>query len=197
MTNRLIDIHTHDLTAMPPAVISVEPGAEFVSGKRYSVGVHPYSLCRENTPDLERLKADAAHPEVVAIGETGIDRLKGGPVDRQIEVLMVHAELSERLEKPLILHIVKGFPEIIALRRGMKPRQRWIIHGFRGKPELARELLRHGFDLSLGERFNPESAALIPDDRLWVETDTSTLPIDEIAARVASCRAGGWLFGQV
>ncbi len=197
MTDRLIDIHTHDLTASAPSIISVEPGAEFIPGKRYSVGIHPYTLGSGGAPDTERLWTDAARPEVVAIGETGIDRLKGGLIERQLDILRVHIDISEQLGKPLIMHVVKGFTEVVALRIEMKPRQRWIVHGFRGKPELARELLRHGFDLSLGERFNSRTAAMIPADRLWVETDTSPLSIAEIAARVASCRDGGWRFGQV
>ncbi|MDE6655144.1 MAG: TatD family hydrolase, partial [Muribaculaceae bacterium] len=68
-------------------------------------------------------------------------------------------------------HIVRAFPEIIRLRRQEQPTQRWIIHGFRGKPELARELLRHGFDISIGREFNTASAAIIPPDRLFHETD--------------------------
>lgn len=197
MTKRLIDIHTHDLTAAAPSIISVEPGAEFIQGKRYSVGIHPYTVGGGGALNLEQLRADAARPEVVAIGETGIDRLKGGGIERQLDVLRAHADISEQLGKPLIMHVVKGFPEVIALRREMRPRQRWIVHGFRGKPELAMELLHHGFDLSLGERFNSDTAAMLPADRLWIETDTSPLSINEIAARVASCRDDGWRFGQV
>lgn len=197
MTDRLIDIHTHNPEAAFPSVISVKPGAEFIAGKRYSVGIHPYSLAEDDVIPIELLRMDAERPEVVAIGETGIDKLKGGPVDRQIEIFEIHAELSERLGKPLILHVVKGFAEVIALKRKIKPRQQWIVHGFRGKPELARELLRHGFDLSLGERFNKDTAAIIPAEHLWVETDNSPLSIAEIAARVASCRRDGWRFGKV
>lgn len=192
MIDRLTDIHTHNPEAAFPSVISVEPGAEFIAGKQYSVGIHPYSLAVIDVAPIELLKADAERCEVVAIGETGIDKLKGGPIDRQIEVFEVHAGLSERLGKPLILHVVKGFAEVIALKRKIQPRQRWIVHGFRGKPELARELLHHGFDLSLGERFNKDTAAIIPAERLWLETDNSPLPIAEIAARIASCRQGGW-----
>ena len=82
--------------------------------------------------------------------------------------------LSEKNSLPLILHVVKAFPEIIALKKELKPRQPWIIHGFRGKPELAKELHRHGFFLSLGERHNPDAAAIIPAERLLLESDEGT-----------------------
>ena len=56
----------------------------------------------------------------------------------------------------------------------------WIIHGFRGKPELARQALNTGCALSFGEHFNPESVRLTPTGSLYVETDESTMPISEI-----------------
>lgn len=184
----LIDIHTHRPDAEAPAVISVELGMPRDPDRRYSVGIHPWATSDPLAIDLDALAAAAAAPEVVAIGETGIDKLRGGPLRLQLEILRRHIELSESLGKPLILHAVKAFPELIALRREYRPRERWIVHGFRGKPQLARELLSHGFDLSLGERFNHATAAIVPADRLWIETDTSPLPIAAIAARVAAAR---------
>lgn len=89
----------------------------------------------------------------------------------QTALLRIHYELSETLRKPLILHIVKSFPEIIALRKQWKPTQPWIIHGFRGKPQLARELLAHGFHLSYGKKYNPASLAITHASRLLRETD--------------------------
>lgn len=89
----------------------------------------------------------------------------------QTALLRIHYELSETLRKPLILHIVKSFPEIIAFRKQWKPTQPWIIHGFRGKPQLARELLAHGFHLSYGKKYNPVSLAITPASRLLRETD--------------------------
>lgn len=128
-------------------------------------------------------------PGVAAIGETGLDKLQGADIDTQIKVLTKHVELSEELRLPLILHVVKAYNDIITLRGLVKPSQRWIVHGFRGKPELARQLLDHGFDLSLGEHFNPATAAIIPDSRLHFETDESTLPISTIAARINAARS--------
>ncbi len=108
----------------------------------------------------------------------------------QLDVLSEHIKLSEQLELPLILHVVKAFNEIIQLRQRINPSQKWIIHGFRSKPELARQLLDNGFDLSLGEHFNAATAAIIPADRLHFETDESSLPISEIAHRILAARQG-------
>lgn len=154
------------------------------------MGIHPWHTSPDSlTPDsLTALDAAASDPAVVAIGETGIDRLRGADINTQLRILEHHVALSEQRSLPLILHIVKAFPEIIALKRRLRPAQPWIIHGFRGKPQLAKQLLDHGFHLSFGEHFNPLSVAITPADRLHFETDTSTLPISTIATRVLAGR---------
>lgn len=157
-------------------------------GYRYSVGIHPLNLYRISPLALRLLRSLAAEPEVVAIGECGYDvNLKSENKEKgdlatsvsrksiiriQTDLLLTHVELSESLAKPLILHIVKAFPEIISLKKRLRPRQMWIIHGFRGKPQLASELLAHGFTLSFGQRYNQASLSLTPPHRLLRESDS-------------------------
>lgn len=179
--NKPFDFHTHHLDA-DHALISVEPGFTPRAGAIYSVGIHPWHSAAVTEDELRQLDADVRLDCVKAIGETGLDRLRGATLDRQTDLLLHHIALSEELQKPVVLHIVKAFPEIIALKRRLNPTQAWIIHGFRGKPRQAEELLRHGFYLSLGEHFNPESAEIIPSGRLLVETDESDKNISDIAA---------------
>ncbi|MCM1109853.1 MAG: TatD family hydrolase [Clostridium sp.] len=184
----IADIHSHH--PGPGRILSVDPSVDgSLPGEGpFSVGIHPW-----NTPagsaafgNLERM---AESPSVVAIGETGLDRNRGGSAAEQTGTLMRHIELSERLRKPLILHVVGRWNEIVDLRRRVGPSQPWIIHGFRGKPQLARQLLREGFLLSIGERFNPESVSLIPEESLLLETDDSpTATIEKVAAAVAAVR---------
>lgn len=178
------DVHTHDHDR-GGAIIDLAPELQPEEGKLYSVGVHPWDTSSPHLEELfKRVKEQATHPSVVAIGETGIDKLSGASTDIQTEILLRHIDLSERYNLPLILHVVRAFPEIIALKKRTNPRQPWIIHGFRGKPQLARELLRHGFYLSLGKKFNPDSAAIIPSDRLLIETDEDSSDPSEIAVRL-------------
>lgn len=186
----IIDCHTHRPDALPPAIISVEPGAALDPSRLYSVGIHPWHTSADAlTPDsLAALDAAVSDPAVVAIGETGLDRLCGADIDTQLRVLEHHVALSEQRSLPLILHVVKAFPEIIALKRRLRPTQPWIIHGFRSKPQLAKQLLDHGLHLSFGEHFNPLSVAITPADRLHFETDTSTLPLSTIASRILASR---------
>ncbi len=179
----LFNRHTHLLCH--DAWVNRSPGDELIDGYTYSVGVHPWNAAKF---DLKALQEAASSPLVAAIGETGLDALRGPSLDVQEAVFRRHVELSERLGLPLIIHCVKAFDRLVAIRKEIKPSQTWIIHGFRGKPQQARQLLDAGFHLSLGPRFNPDSARIIPADRLHIETDDTFMPITEVAAAVAAAR---------
>lgn len=182
----LLDVHTHH-PGREGAIINLAPGEMPVDGLIYSAGLHPWDTAlpdSEIDSRLDEIIRLAARREIVAIGESGLDRLRGASLDRQEALFRRQVAISESECKPMILHVVKAFPEIMRLRRELAPAQPWVIHGFRGKPQLAAELLHEGFYISLGERFNRETAEIIPADRLFVETDESRLSVEEIAARL-------------
>ncbi|MCM1475892.1 MAG: TatD family hydrolase [Muribaculaceae bacterium] len=181
----IIDIHTHKEAPQPQAVVSVSPEAfNPILEQLYSVGIHPWESLEPSSPEtLETLANAARHPQVVAIGECGYDALKGGPAFRQLQLFRRHIELSEELRKPLIIHDVKAHDIVLGLHRDLKPSQSWVIHGFRGKPQVAEMLLRAGIWLSLGEKFNLETLRYILEkypDRLLAESDDTPLSIHEI-----------------
>lgn len=190
----LLNLHTHLPAPRPDAVISCRlselPDPSAFPGQLYSVGIHPWDVSPLGLDETESkaLQQAAEREDVIAIGECGIDllHLDSAPMFSQLLVMKKHIEISEKVGKPLILHCVKAYDSIIGLRKEYAPRQRWIIHGFRAKPTVARMLLQAGIDLSYGERFNPESVALTPPDRLFAETDESTLTIAEIIRNLNS-----------
>lgn len=183
----MIDFHTHQLKRN--AIVNLDP-VDLIGTQRrdavllkpgylYSVGIHPWNFRKVTIGAVRLLQSLAAEPAVVAIGECGLDAVdqqagRDEVLAAQAELLRRHVDLSERLAKPLILHVVKAFPEIIALKRKWRPASPWVIHGFRGKPQLAHELLAHGFYLSYGSKFNPQSFELTPPSRRLRETDTNT-----------------------
>ena len=180
----MLDAHTH--TPAPNAIISVEPGNFSPSeGLFYSVGIHPWSP-RPDAHSEALLRSAAHHPQVVAIGECGIDLLRGTlPLNEQVQLTLLHARLAEEAHKPLVLHCVRAYHLIARLLKEFRPTQPWIIHGFRGNASVAHQLLRFPqVWLSFGEHFNPEALAATPPTRRLAETDCSTLPISTIAARV-------------
>lgn len=196
----LLDIHAH----YPPArldgqsIISLSVGdKDFVSSLEecrsldipISIGLHPWHIDEgwkaQGYGDLiPRLNL----PQVAAIGEAGIDRVRGGDIGLQLEAFEMQARLAKEVKKPLIVHCVKAFDEVIRLHKHDFPHEPWIIHGFRGKSEQAHQLLREGFFLSFGEHFNEEALRLCPLNRLLIESDESLLSIDELYMRAAPLR---------
>lgn len=186
----ILDIHTHHAAPQPEAIInlrvsSVKP--ELVENQLYSAGIHPWDLPEGDIDAMKAvLESIAGLRQVVAIGECGIDPAKGGLMFRQLQVMKLHIELSERLKKPLVVHDVKAHDIIVGLRRDLKPSMPWIIHGFRGKPQVAEMLLKSGCMLSFGEKFNAETLKMIPKDSLFAETDESQLSIEEIIGNLSA-----------
>ena len=174
-----MNFHTHDLHAPMPAIINMPiewlrtpEAAELRADATYSVGIHPWWTAAADWEDLkEGLLLWAEHPQVQRIGECGLDKLQGAAIEVQEHVFLMHVTLSERLQKPLTIHCVKAFDRLLALRKQLCPTQRWAIHGFRGKPELAQQLLAAGFDLSFGAHYNEAAYALCPPTRRYRETD--------------------------
>ena len=179
------DAHTHNLLSAD-GIISVSPDFTcFDPSRHYSVGIHPWLTAGEDISRLTgKLAETASRREVIAIGETGIDRLRGGDPQIQESLFRQHIELSEHLSKPLIIHNVKGLDTILRLHKAYCPEQPWIIHGFRGNSRVAAQLASRGIYLSLGERYNADVPSAIPPSLILAETDESDMPIESIAAHI-------------
>lgn len=157
-----------------------------------SLGLHPWDTQLILTPtafSADALTAACSDERVVMIGECGIDRLHGGNLNLQSDIFGVHIQVSEALGLPLLIHCVKAYNEILQLHQRVSPQQPWIFHGFRGKPQLAQQILQHkNTYLSFGEFFNLATVRAVPLNRIFAETDTSNLPISEIYRNIALAR---------
>lgn len=153
---------------------------------RYSVGIHPWHLSEDNAEESYSLLTElVCHPQVVAVGECGLDKLKGPSLALQMDIFKRCALLAEESSLPLIIHAVKCSNELIRLKKDLRPTLPWIIHGFRGKKEMAQEYLKHGFCLSFGEHYQADALRVVSLDKLFLETDESLLPIESIYQKVA------------
>jgi TatD DNase family protein len=183
---RLIDLHTHNSNSDADIYILNSNGDITTHAENISVGLHPWNIDDMWEQRMQEIATIATDKRVRAIGECGIDLVKSSStVSLQTEILQRHIELSKSLHKPLILHVVKGQEIILNLRRTMHPEQAWIIHGFRGKPQQAAQYMAAGLYLSFGERCNSDALAATPLDRLFIESDESTLPIAELYKKAA------------
>ena len=185
-----LDIHTHHPAPQPYGVVSSTID-DFtpMEGQFYSIGVHPWAT--EKLPTSEEwalFDQMASLPCVVAIGECGVDKFKGGPLYRQEIIFKRQIDLSERLGKPLIIHDVKLHDVLVGYKRELPITQKWMIHGFRGKPTVAKMMTDAGIYLSFGEKFNAESLLKVPEHMILAETDESILSIQEIIDRLSETK---------
>ena len=185
------NIHTHvsvhpesEILSLAPEELSTDNRSSYAS-----VGIHPWTLTKENADiQWEALRESIKDKRIVAIGECGLDKLKGSSMELQTAVFKQEAALAEDSSLPLIIHCVKAFNELIQLKKEISPCQPWIIHGFRGKLPLALDCIRHGFYLSIGSHFQENTLKAIPLDRLFIETDESEESIESIYQRIAEIK---------
>lgn len=182
------NIHTHSLVHPESEILAQSPDL-FPSDKLpvyTSIGIHPWFLTEENAESQwKALQKQVSHPSVLAIGEGGLDKLKGPDMELQVKILKQQVALSEEKSLPLIIHCVKAFNELIQLKKELRPHQPWIIHGFRGKEALAIDCIRHGFYLSYGEHFQENALKATPKEKLFIETDELEVPVQEIYQSIA------------
>ena len=186
MTTDFVDIHTHNLQAPAGQAVINLPDAVFADapfprrqGASYSVGIHPM-YPGDWQKAFTAVTAMAEQPDIAAVGECGLDKLSPIPMEIQSEYFVKHLQLADELKKPLIIHCVRAWDELLQALRTVSPVAPRIVHGFRGKPQLAEQLLRVGFHLSFRPRFHADSLRLCPADRRHAETDDSSLTIEAV-----------------
>ena len=162
-----------------------------VSGVAYTYGIHPWFLnegnCRQLLTSVEN---SVINPEIIAIGEAGFDRLRGPSMPVQRIAFEEQIAISEETEKPVVIHCVRAWDELLSVQKELKPRMPWLVHGFRGNRELAGQLIAKGMYLSFWFDFalRPESKELLrylPINRIFLETDGAEADIRNIYFKVA------------
>ena len=187
MTNVIIDCHTHHTDA-PAALIAVDPRQfDPQPGVWYTVGYHPWhDVDKLTQEDFNLLELCARHPQVLAIGETGMDSLRGADLDTQARVFVRHLQVAHSVHKAVVVHCVRTAQRIIHERhKAGLDNVTLAIHGMRSNERVAQALLEAGCYLSFGFRFNPAALLATPPDRLLIETDDATVSISEVATIVA------------
>ena len=192
-----IDIHTHRKQEVDfIQIINLDLEQPCPVQGYYSYGIHPWALDNADFQLEEAfslLKERLQSPNVLALGEAGLDKMHKDSYEQQIAVFERQIDLSEALQKPMILHDVKSHNEILALRKKHKAKQPWILHGFNGTEQDIRQLIGQGLYLSVGEsllhseRKITKSLKSIPLDLLFLETDMAEIRIEtiyEVAAKL-------------
>ncbi len=193
----LLNLHTHHLK-IENGVKSIENviiDTEFVDNiglynldpnKLYSAGIHPWYIDENRYEEqLYILDKLANNPQIKAIGEAGLDKIKGGSFETQEKVFLASIRTAERVGKPMIIHCVKSYAELISIAKLVKPKVPLILHGFNKNLELAQDLIKKGFYLSFGVDFLKHTALQeilksITLEQVFFETDDKDVEIQDI-----------------
>ena len=169
---------------------------EFVAGiPQYSIGIHPWYIVENRLEsDLQFMEQKLQLPECWALGECGLDKRIDIPMTLQTEVFEKQIALAEKYQKPLVLHLVAAYQELIAIHKKRPIKVPVILHGFSKNEQTAKSLLDCGFYLSFGKYLlrNPELAAVfqsVPNDRFFLETDTLEETVMDVYDKASQIKA--------
>jgi len=147
-----------------------------------TVGVHPHDAGKASDETFKRVAELLAHPQVIAVGEIGLDyHYDFSPREQQRDVFVEQLRIARDAGKPIVIHTREAWADTISLLR-----EHWsgtgIMHCFSGGPAEARQALDLGFYLSFGGIVTfpkapgiQESARIAPADRILIETDAPYL----------------------
>jgi TatD DNase family protein len=153
----------------------------------FSLGIHPWHINKETMgQELENLKAGATQKNCLAIGECGLDKVCDIDFKLQEEVFMEQIKIANQLQKPLIIHCVKAFNELLNCLNFSDNKVPVIVHGFNNNENIARLLVEQGILFSFGKAllgYESNAAKCIIQvgrKNFFLETDTADVSIKYI-----------------
>ena len=190
---KYFNLHTHQYTnnADILELVNQYPQEFDANLTNYSIGIHPLFIDENRLEsDFQILEEKAASTACLAVGECGLDKRSETSFDIQLNVLERQLLIAEKYQKPVVIHCVLAFQELMEMKKRLGISTAVIIHGFAKKEQLAKQLLDNGFYLSFGKNLlrNPELEAVflsVPEDRFFLETDMVEEGIEEVYALAA------------
>jgi TatD DNase family protein len=197
--NGFINIHTHSKIAGEDKTVIfnylIKDNHSSLQLQPFSsIGLHPWHITDNNESLLEVVEKNATKNNVFAIGEIGLDRACNIPFEQQKSIFEKQIDIAGKVQKPVIIHCVKAYPDIISVKKQTNSQVAWIIHGFNGNLQIARQLLEHKCFLSFGEFLLKshkvqEVFKQIPLEKIFFETDQATIRINQVYEKAANLLA--------
>ena len=193
---KFINLHTHTFSNLSDVieVVNQYPWEFDASIPSYSIGIHPWYIDENRLEtDLETIKQKLQLDKCLALGECGLDKRIEIPLDLQISVFKQQLEIVKQTNKPIVLHCVAAYDEVIAIKKEMKIENPMIIHGFSKNEQVAQSLLKNGFYLSFGKYLlrNPDLEKVFtfaPENQILLETDTIEESIYQVYEKAAAIK---------
>ncbi|MCT3949157.1 TatD family hydrolase [Elizabethkingia anophelis] len=186
----LFDFHHHHKNPDYKGVYNKSIYEEF-SPEFYSIGLHPQDISDNWESEIEKIHTTAKASNCLSIGECGLDAFVNASIEVQIEVFKSQILIAEELQKPLTIHCVRRYNEVINTCKGISIPK--IIHGFNKKETIATQLLQNGFYLSFGASLLNNLSLQkifrrIPKETFVLETDTAEINIEKLYEKAAIIR---------
>lgn len=191
-----IDVHSHQYLTAANAntVLNIYENFAALNDENYfTAGLHPWHIKDKTASgEFEKLKIAAIKNNIIAIGECGLDKVCGTDFNLQHDYFRQQIELAKIVKKPLIIHCVRAYDEVLSTIKSAAFDQPVIFHGFNKSKQLAQQLLDEGYYISFGKHIlesrTSEIVASIPIERLFLETDDGSTPIDVIYRAAAESK---------
>ena len=182
------NLHTHSYSNQLDIVELVNQYPQEFSDSipHYSIGIHPWFIVEDRIEsDLAIIKSKLKDPGCLAIGECGLDKRIEIPFELQQTVFERQLLLAEQFQKPVVIHCVAAFQELIAIKKRLKITVPFLIHGFSKNEQIAKALVANGCYISFGKYLLriPQLESVfrdMPNDRFFLETDTDEQTIQEV-----------------
>lgn len=175
-----LDFHTHSMRQTDRANVMEIVSLHLRKDKPhqyFTVGMHPWWTEQPVTPaQRKELEVALSDPKCLAMGEMGLDNLKGPAMGMQMDILRSQLAIAEELGKSVIIHCVRAFGQLSEIKKQFPGIEKWCVHGYGRHATLAKQLIDQGFYLSLMPGLPPtkyiELFKSIPYDHLFLETDS-------------------------
>lgn len=182
------NFHTHQFTNQSNVLelVNQYPKDFDASIPFYSIGIHPWYIDENRIDeDLKIIEEKLQTKNCLAIGECGLDKRIEVPFDLQISIFEKQLELAEKHKKPVVIHCVAAFQDVIAIKKKKNISVPMIIHGFAKNNQVTEQLIATGFYLSFGKYLlkNPDLKTVfqnVPNNRFFLETDTMEETIEQV-----------------
>ncbi len=174
-----VNLHTHSPKLGEPTI--------------QCVGIHPWQAEQHNLTDTNERKAlEAEVATAQAVGEIGLDFAAEVDREAQRELFVAQLKLAKKHKRVVVLHCVKAFEPTMQILSTF-PLRGVIFHGFIGSMQQMNEAVERGYYISFGERTfaSPKTLRALrecPLERLFIESDTSSTPIEEIYEMISKQR---------
>ena len=177
----LVDIHTHNPRPGVPSIVDISGSGDFAFGEVgwFSVGIHPRYITDDWEGVLAKVADAAARGNCAAIGECGLDKFAAAPLELQKKVFEAQLVVAKDFAKPVIVHCVRLYSEVIGVLKKNGFMNPVVFHGYNGNEAVTAQLLKmpnvyfsySNSAFSTPETSGAKSLPLMPVSRILTETD--------------------------